>query len=127
MKNIMLVSLSILFLSFIFLSGCSKNNIASGKVKTEKYEILHTNVDHDGIFTLIPIVTSNGKTTTTILIPMWNQIDTLKITYIKSGKIRHIQTEDFYIEKTARRPYFKVKKGNLKNGASIVAWMKDKN
>ncbi|MDG4984933.1 hypothetical protein OGZ51_12335 [Lactococcus lactis] len=69
-------------------SGCSQSeDIANRKIDSVKAEVISTNHDDQDYFTLIPIVTTTGKTTITNFVPIWNNIDYLSVKYKYQGKI----------------------------------------
>lgn len=51
----------------------------TGKVESVEVEVLSTNHDKENFFTLIPMVISDGKTTTINYIPTWNQIEKIRL------------------------------------------------
>lgn len=108
------------------ISGCGLKDIKSGKVPTETYPIKSTNIDHKDNFSLIPIVISTGKTTTTSLVPMWNDVEYLKIKYINGKNVEKIRTNSFDVVKTKKHPYIKIKRGTLRdNNPDVVAYIND--
>lgn len=116
------------------LSGCTRTlkQIRNGDVPTDEYNIEHTNMDNQDIFYLIPITTtvSNGKggvSTMVTLMPMWTQIEYLKIAYWRDGQKRQLKTDSFDVEKShSNYEYFKVKKGQAnETDPDVVAYLKE--
>lgn len=124
MKKFLVFGLVILMV--IGISGCGLKDIKSGKVPTETYLIKSTNIDHENNFTLVPIVIYTGKTTTTSLVPMWNDVKYLKIKYINDKQVKKIRTNSFDVVKTKKHPYIKVKQGTLHdNNPDVVAYLNE--
>nr|WP_114788430.1 hypothetical protein [Lactiplantibacillus plantarum] len=121
-KRITLLCLSLVLL----LSACGTKDIKNGKVPTKSYPIVETNVDNEDVFTLIPITTSTGKTTSTAWIPMYQNISQLKVKYRDEGRIKQLKSNDFEFVKTAGKSYLKIARKDInKNEATCVVYRKD--
>ncbi|MFD2253790.1 hypothetical protein ACFSJM_05470 [Lactococcus formosensis subsp. bovis] len=79
----------------------------TGKVESVEVEVLSTNHDKENFFTLIPIVISDGKTTTINYIPTWNQIEKISLKYKYEGKQYETKTDDFKIKEYSGKRYAK--------------------
>lgn len=80
----------------------------TGKVESVEVEVLSTNHDKENFFTLIPIVISDGKTTTINYIPTWNQIEKISLKYKYEGKQYETKTDDFKIKEYSGKRYAKL-------------------
>lgn len=89
-KKITLAICSLLLL--IILCSCS-SVIAEGEVYEKEYREAHTTT------MMYPLVISNGKTTTTILVPYVVHYPERWVIHIKSFVDDEWLTEDFYVEK----------------------------
>ncbi|VDG23688.1 hypothetical protein [Lactiplantibacillus mudanjiangensis] len=92
----------------IILAACGTSDIKNGKVATKSYSIVRTNVDHENVFTMIPVVISTGKSTSVIYTPMYDNIDHLKVWYEDKGKVKLLKTDNFDFVKTKRTSYVKI-------------------
>lgn len=98
MKKIRLI---IIILSLFILTGCSKSSkIAEGKIESVKVQVVSTNHDDKEFFTLIPVVTTTGKTTVVHYIPVWDNIDHLTVKYKYQGKLTKQQLMILRLEST---------------------------
>ena len=91
MRNLQWVRLSAWIIAFaVLLSGCA-SSITSGEVYRKEYIPEHTSM------TMMPVVTYNGKTTTTTLVPYTIHYNDRYVIYIKAFDGEKWQTEDFYV------------------------------
>ena len=88
---------------FLFLCGCAPE-ITEGEIYKREYREARTVVQ------LLPLVTSNGKTTTTVLVPWMVHYPERYVVHIKSFINDEWQTEDFYV---SREVYDSVKIGDM--------------
>lgn len=123
----MIRRLTLLCLSLVLLlSACGTKDIKNGEVPTKSYPIVETNVDNEDVFTLIPITTSTGKTTSITWIPMYQDISQLKVKYRDEGRIKQLKSNDFEFVKTAGKSYLKISRKDIdKNEATCVVYRKD--
>lgn len=108
-------------------SGCSQSEeIANRKIDSVKAEVISTNHDDQDYFTLMPIVTTTGKTTITNFVPIWNNIDYLSVKYKYQGKKYSTKTDDFTVKKYKGKPYIRIQKTDIGNkSAPIVLYTHD--
>ena len=99
-KVICLVACVILILP---LCGCS-NTIIEGEVYKKEYREAHTTV------MMLPLVISNGKTTTTTLMPYFVHYPDRYVVFIKAYQDSEWKTEDFYVSKEV---YDSISIGNM--------------
>lgn len=78
--------------AILFLVGCGKK-ITEGEVYSKEYEPERT------IFMLYPMIISNGKTTTTMMIPMYLYDDEDFIVQIKNYDGKKEKTRTLYLTK----------------------------
>ncbi|WP_251947652.1 hypothetical protein [Levilactobacillus brevis] len=126
MRNYRLLA-SVLLISTVLLSGCTRTleKIKNGKLPTDTYIIEKTNFGNEDVFSMIPIYISNGKTTTINWIPMWSQEKHLRVNYLYRDHIRKLSTDDYDVVKTRKRPFIRVKKGQIgSSNPSVVAYMR---
>lgn len=90
MKKI--ISVLICLLLIVSLSGCS-NKITEGEVYEKEYREEFTTV------MMLPLVISNGKTTTTKIIPYFVHYPDRYVVFIKAYQDEEWKTEDFYVSK----------------------------
>ena len=74
----------------MLLGGCA-SSITSGEVYRKEFLPEHTYVK------MMPVVTFNGKTTTTTLVPRTIHENECYVIYIKAFNGEKWQTEDFYV------------------------------
>lgn len=121
MKKILLLMIIALGL----LGACGKaNDIKNGNIETVEARVISTNNDGTNFFTLIPINTFNGKTTTTTYIPMWHRINYLEVKYEYENKSYKTRTSDFKIAQTKEESFVKLSKEDVgKDKAAIVLYV----
>lgn len=90
MKKI--IGILICLLLVFSLCGCS-NAITEGEVYEKEYREAHTTV------MMLPLVISNGKTTTTMMMPYYVHYPDRYVIYIKSYQDEEWKTEDYYVSK----------------------------
>ena len=90
MKRIIVSLICILLV--VSLCGCS-NAITEGEVYKKEYREEHTTV------MVLPLVISNGKTTTTTMIPYFVYYPDRYVIFIKAYQDEEWKTEDFYVSK----------------------------
>ena len=90
MKRI--ISALICILLVVSLCGCS-NTITEGEVYEKEYREAYTTV------MMQPLVISNGKTTTTKMIPYFVRYPDRYVIFIKAYQDEEWKTEDFYVSK----------------------------
>ena len=86
------VSLLLCFYLLFSLCGCSKA-ITEGEVCEKRYEKAHTTV------MMLPLAISNGKTTTTMVMPYLVSYPERYVVFIKAYQNDEWKTEDFYVSK----------------------------
>ena len=74
------------------LCGCS-NTITEGEVYEKEYREEYTTV------MMLPLVISNGKTTSTIMVPYFIRYPDRYVIFIKAYQDDEWKTEDFYVSK----------------------------
>ena len=118
----------IALLALLLLTACSKSSdIESGKVKSIKASVVSTSNDNSSFFTLIPIISSVGKTTIINYIPIWHNIEYLTVEYTYGKKIYKTKTDDFDVVEYKGKPYIKIAKSDIgKKNASLVLYTHDK-
>lgn len=114
-----------------FTNGATYKTIEKNGVETQ---LVSTDHDTESFFTMIPIITtvSNGKggtTTTTSMMPMYSEIDTLKVNYKFEGKTYKLTTSNFDVRKTSKNRSIKFKdlkelKAH-KDDTYVIVYMKD--
>jgi hypothetical protein len=82
----------ICILLVVSLCGCS-NAITEGEVYEKEYREAHTTV------MMLPLVISNGKTTTTTMMPYFVHYPDRYVIFIKAYQDEEWKTEDFYVSK----------------------------
>ena len=87
------LSIILLLVSALFLSGCSPK-ITSGKVYDKEHKDAFVTV------AVYPVVTSNRKTTTTMMIPHTVYFPERWIVYVESFENGEKITEDFYVSES---------------------------
>lgn len=75
-----------------FLCGCS-NAITEGEVYEKEYREAHTQV------MILPLIISNGKTISTIMVPYFVHYPDRYVIFIKAYQDEEWKTEDFYVSK----------------------------
>lgn len=90
MKRIICI-VTLVFL-ILTLWGC-EDKIAEGEVYEKEYRAAHTDVR------MMPVVISNGKTTTTTVIPYVVSYPDRYIIHIKAFNGEEWETEDYYVSK----------------------------
>jgi hypothetical protein len=96
-KILILLLASLAVFGFV---GCSKSeDIESGKVESVKVEIISTDHDKEDVFSMIPMITGDGKNITVNYIPVWNEIEHLTVKYRYQDKEYKTKTDDFVIKK----------------------------
>lgn len=113
-----------------FTNGATYKTIEKNGVETQ---LVSTDHDTESFFTMIPIITtvSDGKSTTTItsMMPMYSEIDTLKVNYKFEGKTYKLATSNFDVRKTSKNRSIKFKdlkelKAH-KDDTYVIVYMKD--
>lgn len=89
--------------SVLSLCGCS-SAITEGEVYKKEYREAHTSV------MMLPLVISNGKTTTTNMIPYFVHYPDRYVVFIKAYQDNEWKTEDFYVSKEV---YDTINVGNM--------------
>ena len=84
------ISIAILLVFVLFLSACSPK-ITSGEVYDKEYREAFTTVS------FYPLIISNGKTTTTTMVPYTVYYPERWVIFIKSFEDGEWITEDFYV------------------------------
>ena len=82
----------ICILLVVSLCGCS-NTITEGEVYEKEYREAHTQV------MILPLIISNGKTTSTIMVPYFVHYPDRYVIFIKAYQDKEWKTEDFYVSK----------------------------
>lgn len=82
----------ICILLVVSLCGCS-NAITEGEVYEKEYREAHTQV------IVFPLIISNGKTSSTIMIPYFVHYPDRYVIFIKAYQDEEWKTEDFYVSK----------------------------
>lgn len=90
MKKI--VAVLVCFCCLFFLCGCS-NAITEGEVCEKEYREAHTQV------MILPLIISNGKTISTIMVPYFVHYPDRYVIFIKAYQDEEWKTEDFYVSK----------------------------
>ena len=93
----------ICILLVVSLCGCS-NAIAEGEVYKKEYREAHTQV------MFLPLIISNGKTTSTIMVPYFLHYPDRYVIFIKAYQDKEWKTEDFYVSKEV---YDSIKIGDM--------------
>lgn len=112
----------------LLLAACGRaEDIDDGKIESVKVEIVNTNQTSEELFTMIPVTSfiTVGKSSTPQIhyIPMWQNIDRMKVEYKYEGKTYKTDTEDFVLYK-GKDNYAKIAKEDIgKKGASIVLYL----
>ena len=101
MKRI--VGALICILLVISLCGCS-NAITEGEVCKKEYREAYTQV------MVLPLIMSNGKTTSTIMVPYFVHYPDRYVIFIKAYQDEEWKTEDFYVSKEV---YDSIKIGDM--------------
>ena len=96
----------------------------SGKVDSVKVEVIKTNLDKEDVFQLMPIIISNGKTTTTTFVPYYSEVYNLVIKYKYKDKVYKMKTELFeFVEITKGKTYARLEEKNIgKQDVPIVVY-----
>lgn len=86
MKKLLLLSVSALAL--LSLTACSSDldDMKSGKIETIDITEVHTDLDHEDVFAMFPMVTYVNKTPVTTFIPYYDKQDVLNLDYNYNGK-----------------------------------------
>lgn len=84
------ICIALLLVLVLFLSACSPT-ITSGYVCGKEYREAHTTVS------VFPLIVSNGKTMTTIMVPYTAYYPERWVIFIKSFQDGEWLTEDFYV------------------------------
>lgn len=87
------ISIAILLVFVLFLSACSPK-ITSGEVYDKEYREAFTTVS------FYPLIISNGKTTTTTMVPYTVYHPERWVIFIKSFEDGEWLTEDFYVSES---------------------------
>ena len=82
----------LLIVLLVFLSGCS-SVITEGEVYKKEYRPKYTTV------TVLPLVITNGKSSTTTMVPYIISYPDRYVIFIKAYKDKEWKTEDFYVSK----------------------------
>ena len=82
----------ICFLLVVYLCGCS-NVITEGEVYEKEYREEYTTI------MMLPMVISNGKSTTTTMVPYFIHYPERYVIFIKAYQDEEWKTEDFYVSK----------------------------
>lgn len=82
----------ICILLVVSLCGCS-NAITEGEVYEKEYREAYTQV------MVLPLIISNGKTTSTIMVPYFVHYPDRYVIFIKAYQDEEWKTEDFYVSK----------------------------
>ena len=90
MKKI--IGVIVCLLLVVSLCGCS-NAIIEGEVYEKEYREAYTTV------MMLPLVISNGKTTSTIIVPYFVHYPDRYVVFIKAYQDEEWKTEDFYVSK----------------------------
>lgn len=113
----------------LLLAACGRaEDIDNGKVESVKVKVVNTNQTSEELFTMIPITTfaTVGKSSISQIhyIPMWQNIDHMKVEYKYEGKTYKTDTEDFVLYE-GKDNYAKIAKEDIgKKDASIVVYLK---
>lgn len=86
------ILIGIMIIGVLLLTGCSQK-ITDGEVYEKEYKEAHTEIR------MIPIVTTNGKTTHTTIIPYTYHYPDRYIVYIKKFEDNEWKTANYYITK----------------------------
>lgn len=90
MKKLALIILCV-FMMFSFYGCC--NQITEGEIYAKKHKEAYTTVQY------IPLVMSNGKTSSCVLVPYFVRYPERYVIYIKAYQNEKWVTEDFYVSK----------------------------
>lgn len=84
----------IIICMFMLFSFCAcSNQVTEGEIYKKEYREEHTTI------MLLPLITSNGKTATTTLIPYFIHYPERYVIFIKAYQNEEWVTEDFYVSK----------------------------
>ncbi len=93
MKKLRIIALMcIILLCALLLTGCSQK-ITDGEVYKKEFKEAHTEIR------IMPIVTTNGKTTHTIMMPFTYSYPDRYIVYIKKFEDNEWKTANYYVTK----------------------------